>query len=255
MARKAVGIILAVAVTATALGDTLTTKKGTHNGAFEGYRDSEFTFRTDKGQVIREMRVNVKKLECEKPKQVILSVERKPPASAMFKKYEKLKFTFEEKGRKRTVFSRTVESITVTQTGAGQGRGSKGGGALPMFDVSRLEKAPDITAAQKAAVERYKTAKAQYSTFLAQSSAMVVEMDKARGARRENLMNQLRMRKQDEQPIKNEYRTAMSALLQAFPNLESDGELGEFEIPVKEEGGWEEGPTQTKSRALHGLMR
>lgn len=254
MDKKALSIILVAAMAATAYGDTLITKKGTYKGAFEGYRDSEFVFRTDKGQVIRTARVKVTKLECDKACKVILSVERKPPANAMFKKYEKLKFTFEEKGRKRTVFSRTVESISVMRA-TGEGRGAKGGGALPMFDVSRLEKAPDLTPTQKAAVERYKTAKEQYNTFLSQSSAMVAQMDAARGKTRQSLLNQLRMRKQDEQPIKNEYSTAASALLKAFPDLEADGEVGEFEIPVKEEGGWEDGPVQTKSRALTGLMR
>ena len=247
---------IAVAIMAgAACGDTLETKKGTRKGVFEGYRDSQFSFRTDKGQLINEARVNVKKLECDKVCQVILAVERKPPASALFKKYEKLKFTFEENGRKRTVFSRTVESITVTRATEGQGRGARGGGALPMFDVSRLEKAVDITPAQKAAVARYKAAKERYGAFLAESSTMVARMDQARGRQREELLNQLRMRKQDEQPIKNEYSAASSALLQAFPDLESDGEVGDFEIPVKEEGEWEEGPVQTKSRALHGLTR
>ena len=89
MGKATTGLLIAGIMTAVAVhADVMVTKKATHKGSFVGYRDNTFTFRTDKGQVLTESRTNVKKLECDKPRDVTLTVERKPPASMKLVKYK-----------------------------------------------------------------------------------------------------------------------------------------------------------------------
>ena len=133
-------------------------------------------------------------------------------------------------------------------------RADPAGGVLPLYDVSGLEGRADLTDAQNAALERYKAAKAKYSGYVSESSRIVAEMDRSRGQHRERLMDELRLRKQDEQPVKNEYRAATSALMSQFPGLAAGGEIGDAPAPpAKEDDGWEDGPVQ--GRALRGLLR
>jgi hypothetical protein len=84
-------------------------------------------------------------------------------------------------------------------------------------DLSALEKAGGLTPAQQAALDRYRRARQEYDAFLSKSTAMVTEMEKATGARRESLLNALRQRKNEEQPISRRLESAEEALLAVLP--------------------------------------
>jgi len=86
------------------------------------------------------------------------------------------------------------------------------------IDISALEKRNDLTDQQTSVIRRYRAVRMKYDAFVAKSSAMVAEMDDARGKRREDLMDSLRRRKDAEQPLKRDLENATAALLAAFPD-------------------------------------
>ena len=78
------------------------------------------------------------------------------------------------------------------------------------------------TPAQSKAYNRYKTARASYDAFLAKSVEMIKALDKATGQAREDLLNKLRLRKNEEQPKAIEMKKAQAELLAAFPEIKRE---------------------------------
>jgi len=78
------------------------------------------------------------------------------------------------------------------------------------------------TPLQVKAYNRYKTAKVAYDAFLTKSTEMVKALDKATGQARENLLNKLRLRKNEEQPITIEMKKSQAELLAAFPEIKRE---------------------------------
>jgi hypothetical protein len=87
---------------------------------------------------------------------------------------------------------------------------------IPQVNVGDLE-GGDLTPAQQAVIEKFKATKKIFDDFVAESSAMIDQMNKATGPNRVALLDTLRKRKGDEQPLRKELITAYKALASAFP--------------------------------------
>jgi len=107
----------------------------------------------------------------------------------------------------------------------GSGTGSGNEQALLIIDLKQLAewmKESEPTPVQVKAYNRYKTARTTYDSFLAKSAEMVKLLDRSTGPAREDLLNKLRLRKNEEQPIAGELRKAQAELLAAFPEIKRE---------------------------------
>jgi len=210
--------IIAAALGASCRADTITIRSREQKGEFQGYENREFLFRADAWTDLREPRTAVQKLVLDPPRDVDLVLGSSAEAATLVA-YEQSRFVVEQKGARREIAGMLVKSITV-RAAAPAAAGGSGGAEEPearrALDISAFEKA-DLTPLQSAALARYKTARARYDAFLAQSSAMVAMMDKAQGAKREEILNALRLRKNEEQPVVRELEAAEKALMAAIP--------------------------------------
>ena len=155
----------------------------------------------------------------EKPTRVAFTASRKKRSGArMLKGYKGLKFVFVEGEKEKKVFAGRVKSISVIHPAGGSGgKDAKGADTFPVIDISGLETRSDLTEQQTDAIDRYKKAREAYDSFLAESSKLVARMDRERGGAREKLLDELRVRKDREQPIKNELRAAIRELMATCP--------------------------------------
>ena len=218
--------LICVVVTAMAwagvvrAADVMTLRKGKHEGTFEGYAKGVFVFRTTDGKELREKKIDVRSIVLESPREVqILKTGQKMPTWTKFKKYSALRFTIVEKGRDKALLSTQVKEITVPAAEEDDGGGGGGEAAQAPINIAPLEARDDLTAAQKAALSKYRSARSEYADFLRENKKLVEQMNSARGTTRERLLNKLRMRKNQEQPIKNKYQAAKAALIGQFPEL------------------------------------
>jgi hypothetical protein len=188
-------------------------------GTFEGFDSGRFLFSNAKGRLSKEQPSRVTKLVLVKPLKVTyVTVDSKKEESALLKGYDKREFQLVKDGKEIGLSAMKMKSLEIAAE-AGPGGGGTVSGTrypVPQIDVDALA-GPNPTPAQQKAVERFKTAKKAYDDFLLESSALVSQMDKATGAKREAILNDLRMRKNEEQPLKTELVDACSALNDAFP--------------------------------------
>ncbi len=206
--------------------DTLTIGIRNIQGTFEGFSDDAFVFRSDKGETLRENRTNVRSLQLDAPVKVAYEMARggKGSQSALLKSYKGMRFVFKDGDKERTVFANHVKEIRVVRPppAGGGGREPDGSAFIQPVDISKVENNPDLTAGQKAAIERYRTARARYDNFFRESSELVARMDRAEGAERIRIHQELRVRKQEEQPIINALQAATTQLYNAFPPRDDD---------------------------------
>ena len=204
-------------------GDVMIVRTREYEGKFEGFKDGSFLFRTGDGLLMEQPRAPVKRLSLDTPRKVeLLLAAKSDPESVKLVGYAHAKFTVAEKGKERTIFGMHVESIVLHQPALGlRSVNTDKPRELPPIDIAALEKRGDLTAQQLAALGRYKSARAKYTAFVKQSSLMVQSMDGENGQRREMMLNRLRLRKNDEQPIKLELKNAEAALVALFPVQES----------------------------------
>ncbi|MDI6774315.1 MAG: hypothetical protein QME60_02825 [Verrucomicrobiota bacterium] len=205
---------------AAAFGDQLTVTGKTHDGTFQGYEDTRFQFMTVKGRFVKEHPRRVVKLVLANPRKAsYVTADAQKEVVAVFKGYDKRKFIFLKDGEEAQVAQAKMKTLELVyeETAGGNGGEELAGGRypIPRVDLNALS-GGEINAAQQAALDKFKAAKQGYDDFVSQSSAMVAEMDKTTGAERENLLNQLRMRKNQEQPLKNSLAAAYKALTNVF---------------------------------------
>ena len=93
---------------------------------------------------------------------------------------------------------------------------------IDLKNLAEWMKENNPTPAQSKAYNRYKVARETYNAFLTKSAEMVKAMDKSTGSSREDLLNKLRLRKNDEQPIASEMKKAQEELLAAFPEIKRE---------------------------------
>lgn len=221
-------IITAVAAFSAiqAMPDEITIGNTKQQGTFEGVENSLLVFRTGKDNVLKENGSKVLRITLDSPcKATITYTSKKPDETVLLKGYEKLKFTIGDRKKERTVFAATVKQMTVQREAPSSNDGESGGmGGIIQFDFNTFEAGlqdQELTAAQKTALQNYKSAKTKFDVFVNESTVLQRQMDKSTDAVRENLLNQLRKRKNEEQPIRN-------ALLQAQPAF-----FSEFKIEIQ----------------------
>jgi len=209
------------------VADTLVVGAKRLDGVFEGFEGRKFLFRTRDGKLHRQDRSSVRSLNLDKPREVdlFLSPSRKGEKSQLLG-YDRLSFTVRKNGRESRLSGMRVHKIELEvplfdDAAAGRRQAS---GPIPALDLSGL-KGATMTQGQKTALARYKSARAKYEAFLAESTAMVRQMDGATGAKRDELLNRLRRRKSEEQPVTRALQEAESVLLAAFPPAQA-GEGG-----------------------------
>lgn len=220
--RRALAISVAVLYLvgySAAHADVLTVGTRRHQGSFEGFEAGQFLFRTAAGQIIRQSRPTVRSLQCDAPRPVkLLRANRRDEETVNLLGYANARFAIEAKGCEESVFGMHVRSIELRWV-PGNGRGREGRPKpARQIDLVALEARDDLTAEQARVLRRYRAARTKYDAFVAQSSALVSEMDRATGKRREDLLDSLRRRKDAEQPLKRDLEAATAALPAAFPD-------------------------------------
>jgi hypothetical protein len=190
----------------------------TKEGSFQGFESGKFLFLPSKGKFMKETPSRVSKLVLANPtKASYQTTDGKSEADAVLKGYEKGKFIFLKDGKETVVIPMKIKQLDlVFETG-----GDAGGGSYPIPAVDLATLGGELSPEQQATIDRFVAAKKSFDEFLAESSAMVVEMDKLKGPKREELLNKLRLRKEAEQPLRDSLRTAYRALVGAFS--EPDG--------------------------------
>lgn len=207
----------------TAQADSITIRNETHQGSFEGYSNSTFTFRKKDGEILEETRSLVRELKLDPPCKTQVTLSRSSDSEErLMKGYKAMKFVFVEGDKEKTDFANVIDEIKVQRpmASAGGKTGTSGQEVIPRINLSGVEDNPALSPQQKTAIDNYKKARAEYDAFLTESSALVAEMDAAKGARREDLLNRLRMRKNEEMPIKQALQNATNELLALFPPME-----------------------------------
>ena len=212
-------LFLALGILASAArGDQLAVTGQTKEGDFQRYENGRFQMVTLKGRFIKEQAGRVTKLVLDKPLKVAyVAADSKEPITAEFKGYDKRTFTFVKDGKDVTVAQMKMKTIERVFEGGGEG-GQEDGTRYPIPNVNLEALAgEDLTPAQQAVIDKFTEAKKTYDAFLDESTDLVHEMDRLTGAKREEIMNQLRARKNDEQPLKKALIAAFNALTEAFP--------------------------------------
>lgn len=211
-------LVVAGLLPAGAWADTLVVHAKELQGGFSGYEDGKFVFVAAGKGLTREPRSSVQKLILEKPVDATL-VQGNKSQGVRLLGYEQSRFIVEIDGARSEITGILVKSISVQGAPAAEGgSGDADGGTQPrrQLDLSGVDEAT-LTPGQAGALARYKAAWKRYSEFLARSSKMVAEMDKSRGAQREEKLDTLRERKNEEQPLLTELSAAEKVLRASFP--------------------------------------
>jgi len=219
--------VLAAAFSCAALcagrADVLRTATDEYKGEFRRFEKDHFVFATEKGDELRLPRSSVRCVLMQPPREVeIARSGGKTTEQETLAGYDKMKFCLIEGGRTNMVLATAISGIRVPQPElqAGVERASDDAPRAPRtFDVSALETLPDLTPDRKAVIDKYKEARGRFDAFVKESAALVARMDRATGPDREKLLDALRSRKNEEQPLKRALERATADLLAAFPDI------------------------------------
>ena len=85
-------------------------------------------------------------------------------------------------------------------------------GLKTTLNLKELSTAENLSNSQKTAINRYIKARKSYIQFQKESSAMIKQRDQTDGKKREALINKLHLRKNAEQPLKNELKASIAQL-------------------------------------------
>jgi hypothetical protein len=225
--RTAMRLLYSIAITlllaSTTRADLLVAGKKEYKGTFQGFEKNRFMFATSDGDYLKKPRSTVKELAMDPPRKVVLTYKNKKTEEVRLTGYRMSKFSHQEKKalEETTVSVMKLKSVTVPYTSGGGGAAGPSDGIL-RISISSLDKVigdTPLSETEAQALQQYKTAKKKYDVFRTESARLVKQMDGTTGGQREALLNQLRARKNEEQPILNELRTASQEFQTAFPDL------------------------------------
>ena len=216
--------------------DTLVVKGKKYEGTFESMKSDKINFLPDGGKTMHELRAFVEQLTIDPPTKVVVTPKGKKKITDLkLKGYEKSNFIFDRNGEDVLMpgmqltsvemaldFERAANSPAAAKTD-GDSSGDKPL-IIDLKDLSAWMKEGNATPVQTKAFESYKEARESYDRFVAENAAMVKAMDNAKGPTRENLLDKLRKRKNDEQPLLGTLKRAEQDLLTAFPNIKGPGQ-------------------------------
>jgi hypothetical protein len=216
------GLALAAGVGA---GDTIVVGTQTHSGTLQSYEKNAFRFRTQAGEWLTQDRMAVRRITVDAPRKAMLDCAgRKAPEAVAFLGYENKKFLVSANGKREEVAGLKVRRLSIEddmrQMG---GASSETPRARERIDLSGVEGRAGLSAVQTALIERYRAAWSDYERFLDESTAMAGRLDTLTGAQRATLLNELRARKNREQPLTQVLAAAETAVRAAFPELTAGG--------------------------------
>lgn len=214
-------VLAVLAVSRTCTADVLYVGTKKYHGTFMGYDDGQFVFQPMFDTAARYARTSVRRLALDIPVQVRFTrADRRGTQDAVLLGYEKSQFSIEHAGKKENLFGIRVQKMLVRDTPKAPTHAGHEDGPRPKrrVSISALEK-QELSPAQRAVVNRYKTVRGRYDAFLAESTHLVTQMDRSTGKRREDLLNRLRLRKNQEQPLLRDLERAEGALLASCSNL------------------------------------
>lgn len=223
--RQLTGVAMAtlfIFTLSTADADILKTGTREEIGTFEGFKNGKFLFKGDDGKVAEKPRHAVRYLTMMGPREaVILRTTAKKPDKVLLIGYMGGKFNIRKDGKDSIISGPHVKQITIEPVPEGtEATGTGGGtGVIEPINLNGIEGRAGLTEEQSAKLERYKKARQKYDSFLADSSAMVARMDSAKGSARTGMINTLKSRKFQEQPLKRELESATAAMFKSFPEL------------------------------------
>jgi hypothetical protein len=190
-------------------------------GTFKGVAKGSMIVLNEKGKVTRELPSRISRITFSAPIPVTyLTSDSKKEETALLTAFEKQEYHLEKDGKPLRVAASKIKTMDLTSEndGGGGAGGVENAYPVPACDSAVLQAAvPNPTEPQQKALARFQKAKQSFDAFLAESTTLVEKMDKAAGAKRQELLNTLRERKNKEQPIKAELVAAYSALKQLYP--------------------------------------
>jgi hypothetical protein len=223
-------------VTTFSWGDQLVILGGQNKeGTFSGFDNGRILFRPDKGKFMKEQPSRVSKLVLANPtKASYTTTDGKTEEDVTFKGYEKGKFLFVKDGKDVAVMAikmKTLDPVFKTGGGGGQGGGEY---PIPFVDISNFG---NVTPEQQAVIDRYTAAKKVFDEFVAVSITMNQEKDRLTGAKRVAMEDDLRRRKEAEQPVKRVLVDSYKALVNTFSEQEDEAAKPVAKPPSKAVGG------------------
>lgn len=213
-------ILLSAALTITGLTDTIKTGSKEEKGLFIEFRDNTFFFHAENGSELKLPKASVSSLIMdENSRAALIRKGSKKRESMEFHGYDKLQFLFKQDSRQISLSAMNITSVKAERSMKAFAGDTveEGNSVIPPVDTSAIENSP-MTAEQRTVLEEYKSVRKKYTDFLEASSALVAEMEKAQGKQRQKILNELRLRKNEEQPVRLEMSAAHKALMSAFPN-------------------------------------
>jgi len=194
----------------------------TQNGILEGYDGRHFQFyERETGKVLTISRTSVKQLKLDPPRKgEVLAIGKSEPRKVVVHGYAKGKFLFAEDKKPLAIMGMNVKRLSLASVSRFTGSSEPMQEAVQTIadaDIQVLQARTDLTAGQQATLESYTDAKARYQTFVAESSALVSKMDTLTGADRIAALQDLRLRKEAEQPLRRELAVRQRELISAFP--------------------------------------
>jgi len=225
----AAGCSIVFSAQALFAADSLTLKgKKPVEGTFQSFKNDRFHFQPSTGKKApSEHRSLVDKLVVDPPaKATVIQTKngKKKSEEMKVKGYEKSNFTFDSEGKEISLPATQVSSIELGLDfdRVGNGETDTPGPAAAIVDIKEMSawmKENTPTDTQTKAFEHYKTARTSYDSFITENTALVKAMDKTTGPAREEFLNKLRKRKNDEQTLLGELKKAEAELISAFPEL------------------------------------
>jgi hypothetical protein len=210
-----------ILLASAAMADQFLIAGQTREGRFRAFSGGRFELSTDR-RTTKEPASRVTKLTVSEPLEVNYTTsDGKQHKGAQFKGYAMGIFRLATKeGGDVSVPQIKLRSLEVVfhENAAPAEGGGEARDPAPALDLSAIDRS-GLTGAQVSAMENYLAARAAYDAYVALSSQMVNQMNGLKGPQREAVLNQLRQRKAEEQPIRNRLTSACTALKTAIPGL------------------------------------
>ena len=199
--------------------DTMIVGCQVHKGTLKGYINNNFIFETDSWKTINKHRTSVKKITLSEPRLAKYREINYTPAKAKFIKYDKAKFFFKLSNNTiKEVYGVKMKYLSVTPPSSQFSPPAAPVDSLkPRLNIKKLiSMAGSLTDNQKSAIKRYIAARTKYVQFQNESDRLIRQRDQTTGRRREALIEQLHLRKNNEQPLIRELQESIRCLDEVF---------------------------------------
>jgi hypothetical protein len=207
---------LLVLTSSAALADQMVVGGTIKEGTFQKFENGRFEFMTAKGRFVRQGATQVSRLVLDKPMRVrFLRSDGKKEETGELQGFEKNAFQLRQGAQATTIPLAQIKAMECALD-FGEGGGGDNRYPIPAIDIGKLAQG-ELTPQQQSAVNRFNKAKKAFDDFVVESTALEKQMEPAKGARRNELLNRLRERKITEQPLRKELGGAYRALVELFP--------------------------------------